>query len=191
MIDASKVRELLHYDRETGVFLWKVSPKYNIPAGSVAGGNTSNGKYRFIKINSKSYLLHRVAFLYEYGRWPAGEIDHINGDGMDNRIVNLREVDTKDNLLNRKRYTTNTSGVKGVSFHGQSSMWRARIQKFGKRTSLGLYKTKEEAMAAYDKAASEVFGEFSRRGVNGHMERSDIHEKMRALSVKRAKPVQS
>ena len=146
---------------------------------------TGDGKYLYCKINSKSYLLHRLAFLYVNGRWPIGDIDHINGIGRDNRFCNLREAHRKLNMLNRKKYATNTSGVKGVSFHKQSGMWRARVQKFGNRESLGLYRTLGEAMAAYDVAAEKTFGVYGRQNVHGHMERSEIHDKMRELSRKK------
>ena len=151
----------LSYDPETGLFTWLVSPKWNIPKGSIAGGDTDTG-YKFIKFRSRPYLSHHLAFFFMTKRWPEKDMDHINGVRDDNRWVNLREAESKDNLLNRKMYNTSTSGCKGVNWHSKLGKWRARIGKHGKRYALGCYDTKEEAYAAYSKAADEMFGEFRR-----------------------------
>lgn len=164
-ISLEKLKRTLSYDPETGVFKWLVSHKYNIPAGSEAGGWTDKG-YRFIKINSRAYLSHRLAIFYMTGRWPVLDLDHINGIRYDNRFANLREVMRSEGHLNRKKYVTNTSGIKGVHWHVGSQRWRVRIGKHGRRHSLGCFKTLEEASIAYGKAADEMFGEFRRMHVD-------------------------
>lgn len=165
LVSLEKLKRILRYDPETGVFTWLVSPKHNIPAGSEAGGDTGKG-YRFIKINSQPYLSHRLAVFYMTGRWPVLDLDHINGIRNDNRLVNLREVNRSEGHLNRKKYVTNTSGIKGVHWHVLSKRWRVRIGKHGRRYSLGCFKTLEEAARAYSKAADEKFGEFRRMHVD-------------------------
>jgi hypothetical protein len=151
----------LSYSPETGVFTWKISPKYDIPAGSVAGGKHHEGYLR-VRFKSGFYSLHRVAYAFVTGRWPEGEIDHINGVRDDNRWANLRAVPKQLNALNRKTYATNTSGVKGVTWHQKLGKWRVRIQKFGKRKALGCFDTLEEAKAAYDAAAIDLYGHHRR-----------------------------
>ena len=90
--------------------------------------------------------------------WPF--VDHINGNGLDNRRENLRPATPLENAANAKRRRDNRSGYKGVSVT-TSGRWIARIQRDRKLTNLGIYPTPEEAAVAYDAAAREVFGEFA------------------------------
>jgi hypothetical protein len=87
------------------------------------------------------------------------EVDHINGNGLDNRKSNLRICSHADNSKNMKIQKNNTSGFKGVCWDKQAGKWRARI---GAKL-VGLYKDKYEAVLAYEKASSEQFEEFKRR----------------------------
>ena len=91
--------------------------------------------------------------------WPL--VDHINGDGLDNRRENLRPATRNQNLANKRRYRNNTSGYKGVTWHAAASCWRARIVVAGRKRSLGLHSTPEAAARAYDAAAVDVFGAFA------------------------------
>lgn len=90
-----------------------------------------------------------------YGREPAGEIDHINGDPSDNRIVNLREATRAQNCANVK-------GT-GVRFEEKRGKWLARICVNYRQINLGRYATREEASAAYEAAKVKHRGEFARR----------------------------
>lgn len=91
------------------------------------------------------------------------EVDHINGDGLDNRKCNLRIVTTSENQMNRGPQKNNTSGYKGVWLSnprgGQWKRWIAEIRVNGKRNRLGYFETKEDAALAYNKKASECYGE--------------------------------
>lgn len=87
-------------------------------------------------------------------------VDHINGDGLDNRRQNLRPADDSKNSMNRGMRSDNTSGFKGVVRRG--SRWMARIKLHDRRTYLGTFATPQEAAHAYDAAALVLFGEFAR-----------------------------
>ena len=93
-------------------------------------------------------MAHRLAWFYVYGAWPNGDLDHINGDKLDNRIANLREATRKQNMQNVRQHKHNTSGVKGVAWHSQRNKWRAYIFVDYRQIHLGLFDTKEAAAAA-------------------------------------------
>lgn len=114
-------------------------------AGECAG---TVQKYCMITIDRRRYMAHRLAWFYVYGAWPNGDLDHINGDKLDNRIANLREATRKQNMQNVRQHKHNTSGVKGVAWHSQRNKWRAYIFVDYKQIHLGLFDTKEAAAAA-------------------------------------------
>jgi hypothetical protein len=95
------------------------------------------------------------------GRWPDGEVDHRDGDGLNNRWGNLRESTKSQNQANAKTRSDSRTGIKGVQWRDGIG-WVARIQHEKQRRHLGVFKTKEAAAAAYGRAASELFGEFAR-----------------------------
>lgn len=88
--------------------------------------------------------------------------DHINGDMLDNRRANLRISTNQGNSANRDKYSNNKSGYKGVYWYEPAKRWRSNIRVNYKLIDLGYYRTKEEAALAYNKAASEHFGEYAR-----------------------------
>ena len=90
----------------------------------------------------------------------ADVVDHKNGNTFDNRKINLRLCTTNQNAQNRKRFSNNKSGYKGVSF--DKGRWRAYININGKRIHLGHYGTREEAYDAYCEASAKYHGEFGR-----------------------------
>ena len=90
MINSNELRALLTYDKDTGVFRRNTSSGGQ-EIGSIAGTISKYGYIR-IRIKNKAYFAHRLAWLYEYGVWPENEIDHINGEKSDNRLINLRKV---------------------------------------------------------------------------------------------------
>ena len=153
-ITSKRLKELLTYDPETGLFTWIVD-RSNIKAGTVANSIQPKG-YIKINIDKNPYLAHRLAWFYMFDEWPNGEIDHINRVKTDNRLVNLRVVSRSENIQNIGMRKSNTSGFKGVCFHKQANTWVARIGYRGKRYHLGSFLTPEEAHKAYKEAAEQL-----------------------------------
>lgn len=160
MISARRLREVLSYNRRTGIFVWRVALSPRVTIGSVAGNNTIG--YIRIRIDGRSYRAHRLAWLYVTGRWPTNEIDHRNGERADNRFSNLREATCTQNRCNTKRTSRNTSGVKGVSWHAQAGRWMAQITVERRHVHLGLFVNLDDAANAYAEGARELHGKFAR-----------------------------
>jgi len=146
MITQETVKSLLHYCPESGVLTRN---------SKVAGGLSSDG-YTTVGINTKRYYAHRIAWLYVHGKFPVADLDHINGDRRDNRMINLREATRTQNNANRKYHK-----LKGVTKQGRHNSWMARLEHNRKRYYFGSFSTPEEAHVAYLKGAEEIFGEYS------------------------------
>lgn len=139
------------YDPDTGHI---ISRHYKRPIGVCRG----NG-YLTIIIDGKPYMAHRLAWLLTHQRWPEHEIDHINGDRSDNRLSNLREATRQQNMINRRTHKSNKLGVKGVIQVGKR--FRAQLWFNGQFVLASMFGTIEEASAAYQAKAAEVFGEWA------------------------------
>lgn len=142
-----RARELLDYDLETGVFSWRVQ-RGKRKAGSVAGCPHGTG-YVVIGIDGRLHLAHRLAWLWMTGHWPIDQIDHANGVKDDNRFANLREATTSENHQNMPLRRDNRAGQTGVHWDATKSKWVAQIACGGKRRTLGVFDTVDEAKAAY------------------------------------------
>jgi len=157
MITQSELKELLHYNPETGIFTRKTHLNKHCKINDIAGHKTKHG-YVTISIKSKTYYAHRLAWLYVYGEMPKNVIDHINGNGMDNKIINLRDVTQSINIQNILKIPShNKSGLMGVSFYKKTEKWRASLTLNKKHFHLGLFKTPELAHEAYLKAKRELY----------------------------------
>lgn len=117
------------------------------------------GKYPSTKVDGKTTYLHRLILNAPYGL----EVDHINGDGMDNRRHNLRLVNRWQNEANKDKPSHNTSGYKGVSRYLKNKIrpWTAYIE-YDKKIHLGYFATKEEAAHVYNQFAEQLFGQYAR-----------------------------
>lgn len=159
------IRAYIRYEAETGLFYWgeRGAPHaggWNSEmAGKPCGG--INEGYRILRICRVTFKAHRVAFFVGHGRWPQGNLDHINGDTMDNRVENLREVTNAQNAMNAKRRKDNRSGAKGVSYHTRVKVWEAFLRYDRRKYHIGSYKTFSEAKAAREAFEQKMFGEYS------------------------------
>ena len=141
-----ELKRLLVYDPDTGIFTNKVSRK-KTRAGEECQSFDSKGYLR-VEIQTKKYLLHRLAFLYMEGYLPEHYVDHKNGIRDDNRWCNLRHVNQSCNMQNQKCSIANSSGFSGVNWNSKSNKWAARGCINGKRISLGYYTSPLEAALA-------------------------------------------
>lgn len=163
-ISRQEVQSALDYDAETGILTWRhrsdMHPRWNGKhAGKPAGGVGKAGRWR-VKIGGKFRLSHRIIWLLVYGEPMPAQIDHINGNPLDNRLVNLRAASHTENQRNKKMCRNNQSGRKGVSKSGNK--WMARIRVDGKLIYLGRFNSLEDAAQTYARAAKMHFGSFAR-----------------------------
>lgn len=158
MLTQYELKCLLHYDPLTGIFSRIDS---DIEIGAVT--KTKNGAhpkyYRVICRGKARGYAHRLAFLYMTGSIP-DEVDHIDGDSLNNKWVNLRPATTSQNHMNRK-ILKGVVGLRGV-VKAKSGRYIAQIKKDGKYNYLGTFANKEDASEAYKQKAVELFGEFAR-----------------------------
>lgn len=157
-ITAERLRYLLHYDPETGVFRWRVSTSHRMPVGSVAGAN-SHG-YTTIGIDGRRYVASNLAWLYVTGDWPITGIDHRDQDKSNNRWGNLRLADQSQNNANSKTRRDSTSGVRGVSWDKEKGKWEAHVGWKGRKHHVGYFDSIEEASKARDAKALQLHGAF-------------------------------
>lgn len=148
-----RLKENLSYDPETGNFTWLIGGGRNT-SGTVAGWVSD--RYVCIGVLKRTVRAHRLVWFWHHGKWPEHGIDHINGNRLDNRIENLRDVPQKTNNQNWLRARKDSlCGLAGIRKSKYSS-WTAAIFADGKRRHLGSFKTQEEAHDAYMKAKREL-----------------------------------
>ena len=150
------VNGILDYDPETGDVTWKVfrgsRTKIGKRAGTINDDKSRRTSYYQIVIDNITYRAHRIAWLLHYGKWPDGQIDHIDGDGMNNRIGNIRDVSNMVNHHNIGKYNVKNRrfppGVKQIS----SGRYVAKVMVNYKQIYLGSFDTIAEAVAAHKEA---------------------------------------
>lgn len=155
----SRLKQLLNYDQDTGVFRWRITHG-RMNAGDVAGGIRAGnagdgGGYRCIRIDRAIYYGSRLAFLYMEGSFPNNHMDHINHNRSDNRWLNLREVTRKENSKNQSIPSNNKSGVMGVSWYKRYNKYVVHINVGGRKKFIGYYETLNKAKTARKKAEAK------------------------------------
>jgi hypothetical protein len=159
MFTQTYLKQLFEY-RSDGYLIRKIKTNNRVKVGDVAGGDTGNG-YKKINVCGKQYLSHRLIFFWHYGVFPK-EIDHINGDTVDNRIENLRAADRNHNGKNRGLSIRNTSGFTGVVQDKIRKKWVAQIMVNKKHILLGRFENLQEAINIRKKAEIFYFKEWAR-----------------------------
>lgn len=153
MLALDYVRKVLNYDPNTGVVTWKEKVSRNTNIGDIAGFKNVQNRY-YLTFKNKHYLAHRVIWYLVYGEWPVGVIDHLDGNGLNNKLANLRVVTQRVNVENqRKAKSNNKIGLLGVSLVPNSkTRYYARIKVKGIKYFLGCFDSPEEAHERYIKA---------------------------------------
>lgn len=121
---------------------------------------TGNG-YAYRSIRTKEGVKHLSMHRQILQVLPNLQVDHINGNGLDNRRGNLRTCTHRQNCLNKRGFSVHNHGFKGMNYRKERNRWQAQIRVNGKNIHLGYYKTPEEAALAYNVAAVDHFGEFA------------------------------
>jgi hypothetical protein len=160
MVTQERLHELFRYDPETGE-LWHKKKNSNRSIMNRPVGCKRDG-YLVARIDGKTLSLHRVIWVYVYGKLPEYDIDHINMDRADNRLSNLREATRSKNMMNTLAHRDSRSGVKGVCWHKAAQKWFARVSKDGGTINVGLFETKEQAAEAVQKCREKMHQAFTR-----------------------------
>ena len=149
----------LYKDNE---LFWRVDRGYKVKAGSLAGCVRKNG-YRQLSINKKVYFAHRIIFLMHHGYLPK-EIDHIDGNPLNNSIANLREVTHSQNQWNHKLRSDNKTGIKGVTWSKTKNKWKVQISFNSKNKHIAYSKDLELAGLIAMEARNKYHKEFANHG---------------------------
>jgi hypothetical protein len=159
------IRRMFSYEPDTGLLKWRISSG-PVKNGTIAGYRKTNndGKsYIKVKVGKKRHFAHRIIWVILHGRLPTGQIDHIDGDGCNNRLENIRDVTPQANLKNKRRYKNNKTGVTGVFFVKKTGKWDSLIRVNGVLKNLGSFSSIEDAARAR-KAAEIEYGYHENHG---------------------------
>lgn len=172
------LKTIFSYNKETGDLIWLERPEnhfknkqaytrfVNNYQGKIAGrycqGTGNKQTYKRVSVDGREFFVHRIIWAITYDEWPEC-IDHINGDGLDNSLNNLRNVSVKENNQNAPIRSDNTSGHVGVSYDQRSQKWIAQIGCNGKTRTIGKFKNKQDAVNAR-KMAEKIGGYHQNHG---------------------------
>ena len=156
MITHHRLKELLSYDPDTGLFKRSISTGRHgcHKKGAFVGCHCKHHGYIFIRLDGVLYRAHRLVWLYVHGEFPIADIDHINGIRHDNRLCNLRDVTRSENLQNTLK-AKGESGLRGAYTH-KNGRWRSSISVDGVEKKLGWFATAEEAHQVYTQAKNTL-----------------------------------
>jgi len=154
LISLERLKEVLDYNPETGLFIWKISTGC-ISKGNVAGCPCKKHNYRLIRIDKVLYRANRLAWFYMTGEWPENDIDHKDTDKLNDKFENLRPATRLQNQGNHNLSKRNSSGFKGVHWSKRHNRWVVKVGQ----NYVGEFLNLTDAALAYNKAAKSYFGE--------------------------------
>jgi len=141
----------MYYHAESGDFVWLDTPRNSRRVLHKQAGKFQDG-YLMVRLFKQAVYAHHLAWFYVYGVWPEQSIDHINGNGLDNRIENLRQATSSQNNQNYVFRKPNASGMPTGVNKTVSGKYGARIKANNVMYYLGLFPTLDDASAAYRNA---------------------------------------
>jgi hypothetical protein len=158
------LRDYMSYNPETGQLFW-IKKTHGVDRVGREVGSMHNAGYKQTRFDKKMYLCHHIAWYLYYGKWPVSELDHKDGDRLNNRIGNLREATRQQNQQNRVSREGSTSKYKGVNWDRHRNKWATYIKYDGKVHNLGRFDLEEEAAMKYNEYALKYFGEYARLNI--------------------------
>ena len=172
-MNVAYLQECFVCDAAAGKLIWRARPKTHFKngagwhnfnrqrAGKTAGVRKADGRVE-VKLDGRTFKAARIIWAMHYGATPPDVVDHIDGDPGNDRVENLRAATAAQNAQNRAHISTNSSGVRGVTWHAQSKKWWVRVTLNGRTRSFGLYSSLETAAVVARGAKQQLFGEFAR-----------------------------
>lgn len=153
------LKECFEMDAATGSLKWRERPRWHFSSDHAhkswasrftakSAGSVNSDGYLQVTIDRRTYKVHRIIIALTTGSWPLGQVDHIDGDRLNNNPINLRDVGPQENRRNSCIPVTNTSGHVGVYKETYSNRWYACIGTGGRIKRLGTFATKDEAITA-------------------------------------------
>lgn len=155
-ISHAQILEMFGYDAQTGNLLWKIRPSNRIAVGQVAGVIASNGR-RYVSIDGRRHLAHRIVWFHQKGDWPPENISPENGDYLDTRIENLIPQTAVETVHRSGVRSNNKSGVKGVSWNSTRGVWAVHAYRNYESVFLGQFKQLDDAIECKRNADVGVF----------------------------------
>jgi hypothetical protein len=152
-------------DVEAGRVYWIDATKHHAPlngkeAGSPRKSSHTGKFYWHVKVDTQPLKRSHLVFLFAHGRWPGLQIDHINGESLDDRIENLREATVTQNAWNHKSRRKSSSTPMGVRVTREGK-YQARIAVNKKQIAIGTFDTPDLASQAYQQKRKEFFNEYA------------------------------
>ena len=159
------LRQRIKVDTEKGVVTWVDATRHHkelngLEAGCSRRSSHHNKRYWYVKIDSLALKRSHIVFLFGVGHWPVNQVDHINGNSLDDRITNLRGATSTQNAWNHKHRAKQSPTPMGVR-QTKSGRYQARIACNKKQIAIGTFETAEQAFEIYQQKRKELFGDYA------------------------------